>query len=111
MPRQRKLIAESKANDNPTVGFRLEPDLRQVLGERAGLIGVSVHDLAKLYVTERLFEEQERIALHEAVKVLHKNMEDFRFDFLHAVRALLTSAGKVSKDRADQWVNESLDRE
>ena len=91
-----------------TITFRFDdPEERRVLAERAAQLGVSPHELARHYVREILQQAEEREALREAIKQLNKNQRQFHKDFAFAVQALLTSAGKVSSQKAEAWVAES----
>ena len=92
----------------PTISFRLDNDTTRVLIERADSLGISSHELARHYVVEMLQEREERAALREAIKILHEATQQFRADFAFAVRALLSSAGKVPKDEAEAWVKASI---
>ncbi|MHC1763397.1 MAG: hypothetical protein AB9869_03680 [Verrucomicrobiia bacterium] len=111
MPRPKKALPPGLEGDTcapETVGFRLELQYRMILGERAAKLGVSAHDLAKLYVTERILEAQEREALRVAVKATNEDLQTLREDLAYAVKALLSSAGKLTKDQSKAWVEEHI---
>ena len=109
MPRQRLLPTSQPERLTPaTIGFRLDLDSSRVLAERAARLGVSPHELARHYVVELLHESEERAAFRTAFEQVQQNLEQFRNDFAFAVEALLSSAGKVSKEEARTWVAKSL---
>ena len=88
----------------PGVGFRLDEDCHKILAQRAALLKVSIHALARTYVLQLLREDEERVVLHEAVAGLHRQLVQQRMDFLLALEALLHSAGNVSAKEAQDWV-------
>jgi hypothetical protein len=91
-----------------TIGFRVETEHGKVLLERAGSLGVSVHELARHYVILALTTKDERAELTNAITELQKELVEIRKDVAVAAEALLTSAGKVSPTDASNWVNENL---
>jgi hypothetical protein len=95
----------------PTIGFRLEESQRKTLAARAKSVGLSPHNLAKLYVIERLAggdEKQSKQSLTDAVHATSEQLHTFREDFAYAVQALLMSAGSLDKEVAKRWVEENL---
>lgn len=114
MPRKKKTLPpglERQPCAPDVTGFRLEPEFRLLLGERASQLGISPHQLAKIYVTERLLEPQEREALRQAIKMTNEDLSSFREDFAYALQAVLSSAGTLSKEKAKAWVEEHLSLE
>jgi hypothetical protein len=96
---------------SPTISFRLDDDSARALIERSYSLGVSVHELARHYVMEMLQEHEERAALRDAIRQLHEILQQHRADVAFAVRALLTSAGKVPEDKAEKWVKATIQPE
>ena len=90
------------------ISFRLDDQSSRVLAERAARLGRSPHELARHYVLEILQQAEERAALREAIQQLNQNQRQFHADFAFAVQALLTSAGKVSSEKAEAWVAASI---
>lgn len=80
-----------------TITFRFDEPSAALLAERAARLRVSPHELAREYVHEMLHEAEERAVLLAAMNAL-------RQDVGVAVGALLTSAGKMSRDAALAWV-------
>lgn len=87
-----------------TIAFRLDPDCRRKLSERAARLGFSSNELARHYVSEMLQDHEERAALREAVTALSQHIGKLRED----VEALLTSSGKVAPNEAHQWVQDNV---
>ena len=85
------------AHPPTTIKFRFEEEHSALLAERAARLGISPHELAREYVLEMLHEGEERAALRAAVASL-------RQDIFVAAGALLTSAGKMSREEARAWV-------
>ena len=91
------------------IGFRLDEDSSRELASRAAKLDVSTHELARFYVLQVLQEDQERTALHDAIKGLHRQLIQQQQDFSLAVEALLASAGKASPTEARTWVHQNLE--
>ena len=99
-----KQDVQNPKTPRPGIGFRLDEESLQILVQRAALLKVSKHKLARTYVLQLLREEEERVALHEAVAGLHRQLVQQRMDFLLALEALLHSAGHASAKEAQDWV-------
>jgi hypothetical protein len=84
-----------------TITFRFDEQSAALLAERAARLGVSSHELAREYVHEMLHEAEERAVLLAAVNAL-------RQDIGTAAGALLTSAGKMSREAAVAWVRTNI---
>ncbi|MGE3312518.1 MAG: hypothetical protein AB7O66_21330 [Limisphaerales bacterium] len=84
-----------------TITFRFDNENAVLLAERAARLKVSPHELAREYVLQALHEAEERAALHAAVIAL-------RQDVGTAAGALLTSAGKMTREDALAWVKENI---
>jgi len=112
MSRQRLDPASSTDPITPAIiGFRLDPASNRALAKRAQHLGVSPHDLARHYVVTLLHEQEERAALHRSFEQMLQGVDQFRSDFAFAVEAILTSAGKVTKDDARSWVKKCFSKE
>ncbi len=110
MQQKAKLTGISTIAAPSTIGFRLDPESNRVLVERAAVLGVSPHELARIYVCEVLQEPVERAAMREAAIEIFSVLTQFRQDFAFSVEAMLISAGKVSQSQAQDWVEEHLNR-
>ena len=109
MPRKPQLPGAQPDMFFPAIiSFRLDEQSSRVLGERAARLDLSPHELARHYVLELLEQSEERAALREALQQLVQNQQKFHADFAFAVQALLTSAGKVSSEKAEAWVAASI---
>jgi hypothetical protein len=73
-------------------------------------MGVSIHQMARYYVTRCLSEGEERDALGRHLRELVQECTEVRTDLANAVVVLLSSAGKVADDDAQTWVNENLNQ-
>ena len=94
-----------------TISFRLQAEEEELLSTRAGRFGVSKHDLSRLYVLEMLGQGEERQVLREAVTALNNEISSLRKDVSLSAQALLSSAGKVSEEKARKWAEENLNPE
>ena len=94
-----------------TIAYRLDEPSRRVLAHRAARLRASPHELARQYLLETLQAPEEQAAMREAIQQLYQALQSFRSDFAFAVEALLISAGKISKDEARRWVEQSLNPE
>ena len=101
-------MPQAARNASGPIAFRLEEDLREVLVSRAEELGVSPHLLARHYVTEQLYEAEDRSAARESLTTLQTDLRELRADLALAVEALLVSAGKVPAAEARKWVEESF---
>ena len=101
-------MPQAARNASGPIAFRLEEDLREVLVSRAEELGVSPHLLARHYVTEQLYEAEDRSAARESLTTLQTDLRELRADLALAVEALLVSAGKVPPAEAQTWVSQNL---
>lgn len=91
-----------------TVGFRLDPEARAALSERAKVLGVSCHELARHYVLLMLCEQQDRAETRNAIVALNKEIVELRTDLSVATVTLLTSAGTFPQSKAREWAEQNL---
>jgi hypothetical protein len=87
-----------------TVSFRLEAEAMRALCERAKVLQLSPHELARLYTQEMLRQGEERTALREAVQDLNESVHKIRANLMLSIRAVLTSAGRIEEADAEEWV-------
>ena len=92
----------------PTIGFRLDDEHKMVLFQRARLLKMSVHDLARHYVIQALHEGDERQQIISAVVALRDEIREARKDVAVSTQELLISAGKGTLSQAREWVKENL---
>ena len=95
---------------SPTVGFRLDPDARRALDERAALFERSPHELARQLVLEKLLEGEDRQQLIETLSSLQSEIAELRAEFAHAVQVMLVSAGKINPEQAEAFVQQNFAR-
>lgn len=95
-----------------TVGFRLDPESRQILAQRAQNLGVSSHELARQYVFEALSVSEERAELHRAIIALQEGVlakfSEFKGDLAFAVETLLVTCGEVDEEEAKEWIKKNF---
>lgn len=91
-----------------TIGFRLDAASRQVLGERAFRLKVSVHDLARDYVIEALQAQDVRFLLAQSLQGIEERLNLLRGDFATTTEAMLVNAGKIKAEEAHRWVEETF---
>lgn len=101
-------LSDVKNRCPATIGFRLGEGDGEVLMSRATALGVSAHDLARVYTQQALREKEERANLWSAIQKLHTEIAELRKDILVSTAVLLSSAGKVEADEAQTWVEENL---
>jgi hypothetical protein len=94
-----------------TVGFRLDDEHKLVLFERARLLKMSIHELARRFVIERLHEADERQQLIGAMLGLRDEVAEARKDIAISTQELLVSAGRAKFSDAQGWVAENLIKE
>ena len=94
-----------------TIGFRLDHDARQVLAERAALLGVTPHQLARQYVLEALMKAEEGAFVRAALTAIHQEVSKVRADLIFSVQALLSGAGNLGEKEAEKWVKENFTEE
>jgi isochorismate hydrolase len=92
----------------PTVGFRLDKEHKRVLFERARLLKMSIHDLARQYVIQMLHEADERQQIISAIVALRGEICEARKDVAVSTQELLVSAGRATVSQAQGWVKENL---
>lgn len=111
MSTTRKHVRSNSTEATPgTIGFRLDPEARRVLEERAEMFEQSPHALARQYVLEALSAGDDRQHLQETVSALEAQIAELREEFAHAVQVLLVSAGKINGEHAEAWVAENFNR-
>ena len=91
-----------------TIGFRLDEEHRMILAERARILKVSVHDLARHYVLHMLHENDERQRLISAIVALKDELREARTDIAVSTRELLVSRGEATLEEADEWARTNL---
>lgn len=94
----------------PPLTFRLDDESQEVLAKRAGHMGISIHQMARHYVLQCLYEPEELSDLSQGLRDLCQEHVGLRADLANAVVALLSSAGKVEQDEAQTWVNDNLNQ-
>ena len=105
-----------------TVGFRLDDQSRHFLAERAARLGMSVHELARHYLIEKLSEPEERAELRQAILQLqhelteqstavggalirsHQMIHRLREDIATIAEAFLIKIGHVPAKEANAWI-------
>ncbi len=103
-------VQKPRGTNSPIVGFRLDTEAHSVLAQRAALLGVSAHELARYFVLAILAEGEERNELRESVDSLQTNVEELRQDLAMVVEVLLVTSGKVSESAAREWVKDNLQK-
>lgn len=104
MPRQR-----ANPKTLPDVAtFRLKDEDMRLLVDRAQAMGISHHELARSYTLERLHDGEERAALRESVSNLQVQLEQLTEIHKDGVEVLLSYAGKLSREKAEEWTNENF---
>jgi hypothetical protein len=93
-----------QAGPPKTISFRLDDDAIRALCERAKVMELSPHELARLYTQELLRQGEERSALRESVQEMNGSLQRLRANLMLSVRAMLTSAGGIDEKEADEWV-------
>jgi hypothetical protein len=106
--RQKNTIEKVGANSHSTIGFRLEPEIRAILEQRAKLFEQSAGLLARQYTIEALMAEEERQQLTSKVSDLVREVSELRSELSLAVQTLLVSAGKIDASQAEEWVQENF---
>ena len=109
MPKRK--TSQFKKKDSPTVGFRLDDEVREALEDRAKGLRVSYHELARIYVIEALLEPEVRTEMTKFIAALHHEVCELREDVSLAVQALLVYAGKASEEEALAYVKENFKTE
>jgi hypothetical protein len=111
MPRTRKSRPKT-APDEPlppiTIGFRLDAASLHLLAAEADKQELSLHEVARRWVLERLENPVDTPAWKEAFDNLHMHVERTRQDFALGFEALLASAGKVTEEDALAWADRNF---
>lgn len=89
-------------------GFRLRPRERQIFLDRAAALFMSPHDLAKMYVVERLKAEDDAKDLGESLLEIRSELVAVRQDIALSTVAVLQHAGKTSKEVAESFAVQRL---
>jgi len=97
---------KSGTRKSTPVTFRMDMEAHRALANRAKTLGLSIHQLAEIYVLESLCLVEERSALCEAVKNTNAMVAALRSNLSLSVEALLSAAGKASEEEARKWVTE-----
>ena len=92
----------------PMIGFRLDDEHKMVLFQRARLLKLSVHDLARQYTIQMLHETDERQQIISAIVALRDEIREARKDVAVSTQELLVSAGNSTVSQARGWVKENL---
>ena len=103
-----ELNTESIEDSLKIIGFRLDPDSREALLGRASQRGISIHDLARIYVLEALHAETERTILEEGFGNLRQQLRQQQMELGKIAYALLIGAGKLKEDQAREWVQKNI---
>ena len=90
------------------VGYRIDAETRQLLGERCARLGVSPHEWARHCLLTLLHEDADRSGWQTAVASLHHEINDLRNDLALATQALLIVAGKMPEEKAREWIGRNL---
>ena len=93
------------------ISFRLDPDSRDKVDEKAANLGIRVSDYARKVMLSSLDEESELAKLQMRLTALEDTVSGLREDLAVAVKALLVTAGSnaaVSPEQAETWVNSNM---
>lgn len=93
------------------ISFRLDPEHRKRIDERAERLGVRASDFARKVVLDSLDDESELAKLRMKVTSLEDAVLGLREDFAVAVKALLVTKGSeqvVTPDQAEAWVSSNM---
>lgn len=89
-----------------TIGFRLDERSRTVLSEQAAQMNVSPHELARIYVIERLQGNDD--AIHAMIYALRGDLLRTREDLATLAEALLTTVGNQDPKTVHKWIDENM---
>ena len=90
------------------VGFRLDPEEVALLADLAEQQGRSRHELARLWVQERLENGGLDNAWMIGVKSLHSHLIQVRKDLALGVEAVLCATREGMEEEARAWVDKHL---
>lgn len=90
------------------IGFRIDDQTRELLGDRIASLDVSAHEWARHCLLTILKENQDREAWEAAVTTLHHEINELRNDVALATQALLVVAGKMPSEKAREWIGRNL---
>ena len=111
MKRNSKLkLAIPSESSSETIGFRFKGEPRRILDERAVIFDCGPHEYARQLVMEKLMEGDERQQLIDAVSALRSQVVELRQEFAHAVQVILVSAGKISAEQSEAWVQANFNQ-
>lgn len=92
----------------PNIGFRIDDQTRELLSDRIASLDVSAHEWARHCLVTILKEDQDREAWEAAVTTLHHQINELRNDVALATQVLLVAAGKLSSEKAREWIGQNL---
>lgn len=90
------------------IGFRIDDQTRELLGDRIASLDVSAHEWARHCLLTILKENQDREAWEAAVTILHHEINELRKDVALATQVLLVVAGKMPSEKAREWIGQNL---
>lgn len=98
----------SKHQPSKPITFRLDPECNMALLDRASQLGISPHELARGYVREALTTSVAFEELFKAITTIRKEQLHLREAVGRSVEVLFVSAGKIPREDAKNWANETF---
>jgi hypothetical protein len=89
-------------------GFRLEPEYRDLLIQKAKELNIDFSDLVRRIVIQHLQEEDAKASHYEALCGFKQELLEIRRDITLSTVALLCGAGTLELKEAQKWANRNL---
>ena len=89
-------------------GFRLEPEYRDFLVQRAKELNIDFSELVRRIVIQHLREEDAKASHYEALCGFKQELLEIRRDIALSAVALLCGAGTLELKEARKWANRNL---
>lgn len=98
----------SRGNAIKVFGFRLPPKEREKFIARATALAMSPHELARLYVMERLSANEAEEDVRDGLSRIQSDLTDARHELALAAMAILQHGGKTTKQVAEEFVAKNM---
>lgn len=103
-------MSKNSSTENPVkvFGFRLPPKEREKFIARAAALAMSPHELARLYVMERLSANEADEDVRDSLARIQSDLTDTRQELALAAMAILQHGGKTTKQVAEEFVAKNM---
>lgn len=99
-----------KDGENDLVSFRLEPEFRRMLAERAAAQGQPRANLFARVLVQRALTDTSEAELRHELSALRADLRKVREDIATVAFVMLVKLGKEDPEKAKAWVREVLSR-